>query len=164
MAFAWRITEDGSMAIEEGLGYWTWRILIAVAVVFAMLLVYSLFDLFFLMLGSSGTATVTDVYTIPSRRGSDPVVIEYTYRDRVGERQGKANLGGGAIAPAVGDTIDIQYLPAWFPAGPDGARPTRPFNWIVLGLLALSTVGLGIFIYRAIAASGESTPKRRRRP
>ncbi len=147
---------------DEGLGWWAWRAIIAISLLFACLLVWSFFDLLFLMLGSKGEATVTEVYTIPSRRGEDPVVIEYTYSDGA-ERKGKTNLGPGAAAPAVGERFEIQYLPGWFPAGPDGARPARAFNWIVLLLLLASLLGIGIFSYRAISASSEPTPKRSRR-
>jgi hypothetical protein len=148
--------------MDEGLNWWTWRVVIAISFLFACLLVWSFFDLLFLVLGSKGEATITEVYTIPSRRGEDPVVIEYTFNDG-GERKGKTNLGQGALAPAVGERFEIQYLPDWFPAGPDGARPARPFNWIVLILLLLSTLGIGIFTYRAIAVSREPPPKRSRK-
>lgn len=144
---------------DEGLGYWTWRVVIGISVIFACLLVWSLFDLLYLMLGSEGQATIIKSYTLPSR-GADPVVIEYTFKESDGfEREGKTNLGTGALPPADGAQIDIQFLPRWFPAGPDGARPARPFNWTVLILLLLSTVGLGIFTYRAIAASKEPPRK-----
>jgi len=152
------------MAEEEGLGTFTWRLMIAFSLAFAGLLMYSLFDLFFLLLGSEGHATITEAYKLPSRRGNDPVVIEYKFKEPDGfERQGKTNLGPDVLPASAGDEIQIQYLPRWFPAGPDGARPARPFNWTMLGLLLLATLGLGIFSYRAIAASSDTPRKPSRR-
>ena len=90
--------------------------------------------------------------------------MEYKFKESDGyERKGKTNLGPEGQAPPAGEDIAIQYLPRWFPAGPDGARPARPFNWTMLGLLLLATLGLGIFSYRAIAASSESPRKASRR-
>jgi hypothetical protein len=152
------------MSDEEGLDWWKWRLVIGFSVVFATLLVVSLFDLLYLLLGSEGQATVTERYTLPSRRGADPVVIEYKFRESDGhEREGKTNLGRSGEGPGVGDEFSIQFLPRWFPAGPDGARPARSFNWIVLGLLLLSSVGAGGFAYRAIAASQPPPRKPARR-
>jgi hypothetical protein len=146
-------------AEDEGFGRFTWRLMIGFGVAFAGLLMYSLFDLVFLFLSSEARAIVTEVYREASGRNA-PTIIEYKFKERDGfERKGKTNLGTDVTPPPVDEEIAIQYLPRWFPAGPDGARPARPFNWTVLGLLLLSTIGLGIFSYRAIAASSD-TPKR----
>ena len=98
------------------------------------------------------------VWFRPELRG--PVIIEYKFKESGGfERKGKTNLGDDVVPPPVDEEISIQYLPRWFPAGPDSTRPARPFNWLILGLLMFCTAGLGIFSYRAIAASSDS-PRR----
>ena len=151
-------------AEDEGFSRFTWRLMLGFGVAFAGLLMYSLFDLVFLCLSSEARAIVTEGYREASGKDG-PIVIEYKFKEPDGfERKGKTNLGSDAVPPPVDEEIDIQYLPRWFPAGPDSARPARPFNWIMLGLLLLSTLGLGIFSYRAIAASGDGPrrPSRRR--
>ena len=152
-----------SKAEGEGLGRFTWRLMMGFSLAFALLLMYSLFDLFFLALGSEGKATITETYREASGKDG-PVIMEYKFQEADGfERKGKTNLGPKGEPPPVGDEIAIQYLPRWFPAGPDGARPARPFNWTALGLLLLCTLGLSGFTYRAIAASGEPRHKSSRR-
>jgi hypothetical protein len=118
----------------------------------------------YLVLGSEGQATITETYTLPARRGREIPVIEYTFKESDDfQRQGKTNLGAGESRPPVGEQIVIQYLPRWFPAGPDGARPTRPFGTLRFSLLGVMTVVGGFLVYRAIAASGPEPPAKRSR-
>jgi hypothetical protein len=147
----------------EGFSRFAWRLMLGFGVAFAGLLMYSLFDLVFLFLSSEARAIVTEVYREASGRDG-PIIIEYKFKEPDGfERKGKTNLGSHAVPPSVDEDIAIQYLPRWFPAGPDGTRPARPLNWTVLGLLCLCTAGLGVFSYQAIAASGDKPRKTSRR-
>lgn len=147
---------------DEGQDYFTFRGLLLFGILFGGLVVYSLFDLLFLALGREGTGNVTDAYVFQNRR-SRSVMMEWEFKDHVGnKRQGKIDLGDSVPLPRAGDEIPIQYLPAWLLDTPDASRPLRPTNWPLTGLTAASSAGLSFFVYRLIAASGESANMRRR--
>jgi hypothetical protein len=153
------------MGSDEEWGFYQYRAVLAVGLLFAGLLVYSLFDLVFLVLGREGTATVTEVYKLPARRGADYFEMEYKYKDLAGnERVGKYNLGETSDGAVPGDTFSIQYLPMWLLDAPDAARPKRPFSWIMLSLFVTVAAAFGFFAYRAIYHSedGPRIVKRRR--
>ena len=150
---------------DEGFSFIKFRMLLAFGIAFAALLLWSFFDLLFLLLGSDGMATVTDASVSTSRRGPDNVIVYYEFTEPDGDkRTGKTNIGDAA-KPEQGEQFEIQYLPQWLLDAPDASRPKRGFNWIVLTLTLVALGGFGFFMYRAIYAPDEPTtlPSRRRR-
>jgi hypothetical protein len=148
------------MSHDDEFSWYKFRGLLAFGLLFGGLLVYSLFDLVFLIVGREGTATVTEVYKLPASRGPDYTMMEFKYKDTAGnERMAKLNLGRNGGGPPPGAEIEIQYLPMWLLDAPDAARPKRPFNWIVLSIFLLVAAGFGFFTYRAIYP-----PEERQRP
>ena len=149
--------------------YWSFykfRWLLAFGVLFAGLFVYSLFDLVFLALARTGTATVSEVYRLPGRRGADYWMMDFKFKDAAGhERVGKVDLGTSEDRPPVGTEFEIQYLPYWLLDAPDASRPKRPFGWLTLGAFLVVAAGFGFFAYRAIYPPSEHRPvaSRRRR-
>jgi len=153
------------MTSDEEWGYYQYRAVLAVGLLFAGFCVFSMFDLIFMTLGREGEATVSEVYKTPGRRGREYFEMEFKYKDSSGnERVGKHRLGQSSGGAAAGDKFAIQYLPMWLLDAPDAARPRRPLNWVMLSLFLLVTAALGFFAYRAIHQSddGRPTVKRRR--
>ncbi|MDX1947253.1 MAG: hypothetical protein SFU86_17765 [Pirellulaceae bacterium] len=132
---------------------------IVAAVMTFGVLAYTVNDLLYLALAREGVGYVTQSYDLPSR-GRRTRVLEFDFEEPDGfRREGQAKGSEGSLNWPVGAEIQIQYLPRWFPAGPDGARPARPLNWLVLGLLILSAAGFAIFAWRAIVAGGGDDPQ-----
>jgi len=147
------------MSDDEDWGWLKWRALIAFGVLFAMLLVFSIFDLVFLTLSRGGMATVSESRVSTSRRGVRSVTMYFKYKDSAGnERGGSINLGD-VPEPEPGEQFEIQYLPMWLLDSVDAARPARGPNWFVLGGFFFVTLGFAFFAYRAIYPPGE-TPRR----
>jgi hypothetical protein len=147
--------------IEEGLSWFKFRGLIAFGLLFAGLVVYSMFDIAFLALGRQCLATVTDSQVHSGRRGrSNMVTIYWKFQEPDGyERTGHANIGEGNEKVPEGTELVIQYLPRWLLEAPDASRPARPFNGPILGLTLFSCLGCSFFAVLAIRAG--SPPKKK---
>jgi hypothetical protein len=144
------------MSSGEEWGYYQYRAVLAVGLLFAGFCVFSVFDLVFMTLGREGEATVSEVYKTPGRRGREYFEMEFKYKDSAGnQRIGKHHLGDSSGGAAAGDKFAIQYLPMWLLDAPDAARPKRPLNWVMLSLFLLVTAALGFFAYRAIYQSDD---------
>ena len=153
------------MSSDEEWGFYQYRAVLVVGLLFAGLCVFSIFDLVFMTIGREGEATVSEVYKMHGRRGREFYEMEFKYKDSAGnERVGKHHLGSSTGGAAPGDTFAIQYLPMWLLDAPDAARPKRPLNWVMFLLFVIVTAAFGIFAYRAIYQSDETQPvvKRRR--
>ena len=154
------------MSSDEEWGFYQYRAVLVFGLIFAGLGIYSLFDLVFLTVGRQGTAVISEVYKTPGRRGREYWHMEFKFKDSAEhERVGKYNLGESSEGAAAGLEIPIQYLPKWLLDAPDAARPKQPFNWFVLMMFGVVSLGFGIFAYRAIyqGDASSSVAKRRRR-
>ena len=152
------------MSSDEEWGYYQYRAVLAVGLLFAGFCVFSVFDLVFMTIGREGEATVSEVYKTPGRREAgilrNGVQIQGLGWQRTGRQ---APLGRFVRRRRCRGQIRHSVLPMWLLDAPDAARPKRPLNWVMLSLFLLVTAALGFFAYRAIYQSDDSRPTVRRR-
>ena len=143
---------------EFTMGRFRW--VLVFALIFACSLVWSLFDIAFLIFAREGTATVTKVWETSSRRSS-VMHVKYSFKEPDGhERTGETTEHSFESVPAEGEEIAIQYLPRWMLDAPDASRPTRSFSWLTLAVLLITSTGFGFFLYRAIYHPDGSAPRK----
>jgi len=83
---------------DDDLGYVKFRALLEFGLIFAGLFVYSFFDLVFLTIGREGSASVTEVYKQPARRGRYTWEMEFKFKDSTGNERNSKSIWVAAEA------------------------------------------------------------------